>query len=243
MLVHLGLHQPVVAVLVRVGLEGGAAREHLVDGDAQGIDVRPGVHVFGAADLLGRHVGRRAQRGAGARAALSSHDLGHAEVHHLDLAPWFHKHVGGLEVPVHHPLFVGVGHRAEDLANHRHGPLQGDGANLPADDPGEGAPRHELHDHGQGVHGEVLQLDDVGVLQSQLDARLIGEALDQHLVLGQQGVHHLDRHHGVQQGVAAPPDAAHAALAQALLQAVSQDLGPCEVGGHLSLSPHCSAKK
>ena len=99
-----------------LGYERRLASQHLVDDDAERIDVAAMVDLFCAQALLGRHVDWRAHQGAGAsleRIAGQRVQLGDAEVE--DLHPlargigFFRddKQVVGLEVAMNDALGVG----------------------------------------------------------------------------------------------------------------------------------------
>ena len=89
-----------------VALEGRAAAEHLVEDDAEAVDVGAGVDRL-ALDLLGRHVlgGADHEAGLGEVGALGR--LGDAEVGHLHPAVAGEQHVGRLDVAVDEPGPVG----------------------------------------------------------------------------------------------------------------------------------------
>ena len=105
----------------RVALERHAAGEHLVEHDAERVDV--GLRAdAAAARLLGREVLRRADDRA---------DLGHlriagvrdAEVGHLDAPVVAHEHVVRLDVAVHDAVLVRVAQPGEHLHGDRDGAL------------------------------------------------------------------------------------------------------------------------
>ncbi len=120
-----GRRHPAVHVLVRdlhrrratVGLLAG---EHLVQHDAGGVHVGPGVG-DAALDLLGREIGDRADDDAGRRAARHRRRdrPGQPEVRDLDAAVLGDQDVLGLDVAVHEPGLVRAGERAEDLLEDR----------------------------------------------------------------------------------------------------------------------------
>ena len=107
---------------------GGAPGQHLVEHGAQRVDVGPAIDVLRGHDLLGRHVGGRAQqrsgRGqvgrAGPLAQRRAADLGHAEVDDLDVRQparlRLQEHVVGLQVAVDDAARVHGAERAADLA-------------------------------------------------------------------------------------------------------------------------------
>ena len=90
--------------------EGRLPGQHLVAHRTQGVDVAPGVDLALAHRLLGRHVGRRAERHPGLRhpaAAGLVHREGDAEVGH-QRRPVLQQDVLRLDVAVHHAVAVGV---------------------------------------------------------------------------------------------------------------------------------------
>ena len=72
-------------LVVALGVERHVAHQHLVEHDAERVDVDPLVEIAPAGDLLGRHVPERADDALGLLAArgASCSDLGDAEVGHL----------------------------------------------------------------------------------------------------------------------------------------------------------------
>ena len=93
----------------RVAGERRLADRHLVEHDAERVDVAPGVDPL-ALGLLGREVGGRAHDGAGLGQALLGVDgPGDPEVGDLDLAVGGDQHVARLHVAVDHAMAVGEG--------------------------------------------------------------------------------------------------------------------------------------
>jgi len=89
--------------------------EKLVEDAADGVGVGAAIDRL-ATDLLGRHVGGRADDGVGAgQAAGVDQQLGDAEVHHLDLADAGDGDVVRLEVAVDDVVGVGGADRGEEL--------------------------------------------------------------------------------------------------------------------------------
>jgi len=93
---------------LRVGFEGDVSREHLVEHDAQRIDVRALGHRL-AQGLLRGHVVGRAEHVPGSRQPVLLERAGDAEVGDLRLAFVVDQHVLGLDVAVHETLGVGSG--------------------------------------------------------------------------------------------------------------------------------------
>ena len=94
------------------------ADEHLVEHDAERVDVAPAVDVE-ALGLLGREVGRGAhdQAGLGDLVVEIADRPRDAEVGHLHLAVGGDEHVAGLDVAVHDAVAVRVGERLGDVGS------------------------------------------------------------------------------------------------------------------------------
>ena len=92
--------------------------EHLVEDDAQRVDVRPVVHALGMLDLFRRHIVRRAHdlphAGQMEVLRLAAQDFGQAEVGDLCAALLVQQHVLRLDVAVHDAFVVRI---LEGLAN------------------------------------------------------------------------------------------------------------------------------
>ena len=97
-----------------VPFEGHAARGHLVEDDAQRIDVGPRVHVL-ALDLLRRHVFGRADHHARSRDPLSLERTGDPEIHDADRPLPVDHDVARLEVAVHDAGPMRLGQTLADL--------------------------------------------------------------------------------------------------------------------------------
>ena len=92
----------------RVGIEWRAPGQHLVEHDAQRVDVAAGI-AFPFQPLLRRHVVQRAHQRAGDGVARAADDLGDAKVADDGLpAPGQHD-VGWLDVAVDDAFAVGIG--------------------------------------------------------------------------------------------------------------------------------------
>ena len=204
----------------RVALERHAAREHLVEHDAERVDV--GLRADAApARLLGREVLGRADDRA---------DLGHlrvagvrdAEIGDLDAPVVADEHVVRLDVAVHHAVLVRVAqagehlHRDRDRALRRQRPLG-------LDDLLERAALQVLHrDVGPAVGlAAVVDGDDVGVVEARRGLRLAPEALDELAVLGIALRHDLERDLAAEARVLRQVDGRHAADTQAPEHAVA----------------------
>ena len=196
----------------RVAGEGRLADRHLVEHDAERVDVAPGVDPL-ALGLLGREVGGRAHDGAGLGQALLGVDgPGDPEVGDLDLAVGGDQHVARLHVAVDHAVAVGEGQGgghpgadAGDLTRRQRLGILEDGREGPAVD--------VLHD--DEVRAVVLAPvedgDDVGVGQVGGGLGLPAEPLDEGLVDGELGEEHLEGDRPIELAVDGPVDLSHAA--------------------------------
>mmetsp|Transcript_1469 Transcript_1469/g.4473 ORF Transcript_1469/g.4473 Transcript_1469/m.4473 type:complete len:265 (-) Transcript_1469:1252-2046(-) len=166
-------HDRVVDVHVRVGAEGRAAAEHLVDQDAETPPVArecvPAVRYN-----LGREVlGCAAQR---VRAVLNH--LGKAHVDELEVALRVEEQILGLKVAVRHAARVEVAEGGDD---HR----RVDGGGLRRELAHAAKPREELatgddleeHHHLRPVMEDGGELEDEGVVAKGEDALLVHDVL------------------------------------------------------------------
>ena len=96
-----------------LAIERHAAREHLVEDDAQGVQVRASVDRL-ALRLLGRQVRGRAEDGRGLGQRLAARGAGDAEVHDLHVARGRDHDVAGLDVAVDDPALVREGEARGD---------------------------------------------------------------------------------------------------------------------------------
>ncbi len=93
----------------RLAAIGAHAGDHLVEADAEGVDVGAPVEVA-AKELFGRDVVEAADDGADAGDALEAGDASEAEVEDFDAIPAIDEKVFGLDVAMDKlTLFVGVG--------------------------------------------------------------------------------------------------------------------------------------
>ena len=214
------------------GFERAPAGQQFIQHHAERIDVGGGAdraaqHLLGCGVLRRVGVGVRAvavaQRGR-RRAGVVVQQPRHAKVQQLGAAAAIHQDVAGLDVPVHHQLPVCVRHRFADLQHQpqtlRHAELPGVGviAQVQA--------LHPFHDEVGAplvVNAGVVQARDVRVLQPCADLPFARHALRQAGALGQ--ARQLQRHFTLEDAVGAlgQPDAAHAAAADLVLQAVGAD--------------------
>jgi hypothetical protein len=176
----------------RVGFERHPAAQHLVEDDAQAVEVGAAVDRLGL-DLLGREV----LGGAEERALLGQVGrlgrLGDAEVAHLHPPVLGQQDVGRLDVPVDQAR--GVGHRQRP----RH--LGGDVGGHPRVDRAvveplaQGLAPHQLHDDRLDavVAARVVDVDDRRVRELGDGDRLVPEPGDERLVGREVLVQDLER--------------------------------------------------
>ena len=167
--------------LLRGPSEGRAAGQHLVTDHAKRIDVGAMIKIGLRRSLFGRHVGRRAQRGAEARAGFAiggiAYRLGDAEVghHHVFAGD---QDVLGLDVAVHDAggmrVRQRIGHFRKKLGHVRKGnrirPLQSLAQAVAFD---EG---HDVVKKAVRLAG-IEHAQDVRMVQARGDANLVLEAL------------------------------------------------------------------
>ena len=97
-------------------LEGRAQRQHLVERDAQPVDVA--ARVGNPPEPLRRHVAQRPQDVAGLGQLLAAFRLGQSEIRDPDDAVAVHQQVRRLDVAVDDAVMVGVGERLGHLKGH-----------------------------------------------------------------------------------------------------------------------------
>ena len=224
------------------GLELASAEGRLaLDREPQGGAERPQVggraHRFGL-DLLGRHVGGRAHHQAGRGQPGVALDRGDAEVGQLGGAVLADHHVLGLEVAVDDPGPVGRLQRVQQPEPEPGGPFRGQRP-LAADQLLQGRRRDQLHDDEvlPAVMGDVVDGDHTGVAEPGGRPRLPRHPGPEPLPLGGVAptgqVDLLERDLPRQQRVGRPPDHAHAAVPELLLELVAVgDPPPGTVGCH-----------
>ncbi len=164
------------------GLERDGAREHLVEDDADGVEVGP--RVDGAAErLLGGEVLHRPDEPLGLRGArVAPFPVpGEAEVAELHRAVAAEEDVRGLHVAVNDAEAVEVGEGAEDLAGEPDGFLRLErraGEALP-----ESLPLDELHRQEDGLArlADVVDADEARAVGVAGDGDLAAEALQRAL--------------------------------------------------------------
>ena len=224
-------------VLVEAGEDGGRvgvtgerhpAAHHLVEDDAQRVEVGAGIDGV-ALHLLGGEVLGGAQHRALGR-VVGVGDLGDAEVgdHHPVVVG--EEDVGRLDVPVDEPGPVRGLQRLGDSGGDLHG-LGRSEATFVVEVAAQRDPPHQLHDDGLVAVAavRVVDGDDRRVGQAGGGDGLAAEALDEVLVAGQVGVEDLDGHRPVEDLVVGLPDLGHPTDGQSALEAVAtgeQRAGP-----------------
>ncbi|CAM5562379.1 hypothetical protein STENM36S_09314 [Streptomyces tendae] len=218
--------------------ERDVAAEQFVQQHPEGVEV--GVRADGAAHgLLRRHVGGRADGGAGVGEAggVGVHDGGDAEVEDGDGAVLLDHDVARLEVAVDDRHGVHGAQYGAQLGGDRDGPLPRVGLVL-GEVVGEVGAVDVLHDEEQllALAARVVHRDQAGVvdlcghpaLAHEPAAQFVG-LLSGHLVGAQQ----LHRHAPVQAPVVGRPDLSHAALADERGQLVPAGDDASRRHGHL----------
>src|SRR5262249_44406809 len=195
---------------------GAVAGEELEQQGAERVDVGAGVDVAPAFDLLGRHVGRRAQdHPTGVDGADVDEGAGDAEVGDDDAAVLREQDVIGLEVTVDHGGRVGGGEAGADAggdldrAGDREDAFTGDhcGARLSVDD---------LHgdDLLALVLADVEDAGDVLVGDAAGQLHLPPEAIEDTWGVDELATEHLERDDLLELEVLGAVNAAHAAGAE-----------------------------
>ena len=217
-------------------LSGGArerrlAHQHLVHDAREAVFVAAPVDFVRASGLLGAHVRRRPEDGAGLGEvpALSrrAHRAGDTEVRHHGRAARQHD-VLGLDVAVHHPVAVRVGQRARHLGGDAERVFLGQ-LFLARQAVAQGFPfdvRHDvIEEAGRGAG--VVQRQDVGMLQPGGGLDLAQKPLGAER-RGELGVEDLDRHRSVVLQVLRQKHRRHAPTTQLPLDRVAVSEGLTE---------------
>ncbi len=207
---------------------GASASQQGVVGRPQGVEVAPGIDRLPLA-LLGAHVGRRAEDLAGGGEGLFEPvgELGQTEIGQLDRPLVRHQDVGGLDVAVDHAGVVRGDQPSADLGHQprRQGPL--DRATILQQIRPTGRPA-TFQDEiiRRSVAADLMNPDDVRVAQAGRGARLLKEALQGVLVLGQALRQQLDRHGTAKQVVLGRIHDPHPPFAEDAGDAVVPQEGP-----------------
>ena len=203
-----------------VALERESPRQHFVEHDARGVDVRARVRAV-APRLLGRHVVHRAERLLRERVGGVG-EAGDAEVSDLDAAVAKHHDVLRLDVAVDDVVTVGHGERLGNLGANLGNLLAVEGAVL-LDAALEVGAAQVLHDDvvRVAVLAPVIDRDDVRALQRCRGLGLLLEARRKRGVVGVLRQHRLDSHGAAQDLVLSAVDRGHAAGANPVLNLVA----------------------
>src|ERR1700677_1025254 len=180
-----------------LGLTAGIKRrlpaQELVERNSEGIHVGAAID-SATEDLLGRHVERTADAGAGLGCARRALALGNAEIHHLDdAAPGDHK-IGSLEIAMDDAGAMRGSDSAQRLLEDRYGLVCRDWP-APPDQLLEALAVDEFHhcDRCAVVAEIVEEQRNVRVIERALHARFLTEALDEGRVVAGFGAHHFNR--------------------------------------------------
>jgi len=207
------------------------AGEHLVEHDAEGVDV--GARIGLAGVLLGGHVvgGAHDDIGPGEAAGGTGGGAGEAEVGELGAPILGEEDIGGLDVAVDDALAV---RELQGIAN-----LAGDGEGLlgiesgPAQDAAEVGAVHVFHDEIEvALAGlaEVVHGDDAAMLELGEGAGFALKAGEEIAVGGEFGGEELDGDGAIEGGLRAFVHGAHAAVAEEAFDPVLREQGGESLG-------------
>jgi hypothetical protein len=213
----------------RATLEGPPPGHHLVEDDTEREEIAALVHVR-REQLLGRHVAERAHGRSLAcqlhpgRGVRPGRALGETEVQHLHASARPHHHVRRLHVAVEDARPMRLAEGGRDLYDDRDRLRRGQGT--AGEDVGQPPALDHLHDDQESAPGldQVVHCADAGVIQGGGRDGFAAEALA-HVVSGDLGAEHLQRHGPVQARVAGAIDLAEPAPAQELPHLELSELG------------------
>ena len=214
-------------------LERRPPRQHHEQRDAQRIQVGSTVERL-AAQLLGGHIGGRADQAAGTRQRRQLDVFGDAEVHDLQPPTRRDHQIRGLDVAVHDAARPRRVESFEHLAAHVGGARRRV-APLALQPVGDGQPLDPLHDdegHSLQVASLVEQADDVRIGQAAHRGSFLLEALDDAWLGLQMWMQTLDGDRYVGGRVATVVDAGETARGDRLVNAVLADLAAKCLLGH-----------
>ena len=220
-----------------VAVKGQGAREHFIEHDAHGVDVRLLVGVL-AARLLGADIVDRADGLVGHGDGFKLGDAGDAEVHDLDGAVAEDHDVLRLDVTVDDAALMRMLQGAENL----HRDLDRDGIGdgfLGADKVLEGDAVYVLHDDVLQVALElkVNYAHDIAVAQHGDGARFVEETPPELFVRHKFVLHDFDRDVVAGHAVGRAVHDGHAAAADHILQHVPVFQNGAGVSIHLNSTP------
>ena len=223
---------------------GQPSGQHLERDDAERVQIDARVLHHVAANLLRRHVRRRADdRPGDGDAILSTDEARQAEVAQLDhvAAPrrMHQDHVARAEIAMHDPFGVGGDERAAELDEDAHHARPGHRRAL-ADRLGERRANEPLHDEvaqvERGVLAEVEDGDDILVMQLAGDARRAQKTLRLVDVGGELGTQHLERDELTENLVTRAEHQRGAAGAEPLLDEIAARDGERPGGGQRAIA-------
>ena len=178
---------------VGVASEGRLPGQHLVEDEAEGVDV--GATVDGVAvHLLGSEVAGGPDHGAGASQIVATGRLGDSEVGDLHPSVRLHEHVRRFDVAMHEPLTVRVLERVGHLRGDVDRLVHGQPVVVVHQTP-QGPSFDELHDDVRGavVVTGVVRRHDPGMRELRGGDRFVAKAHAQRVVDGELGQEQLDR--------------------------------------------------
>lgn len=218
--------------------KGKPPRHDLVDGEAEGVDIRAGVWL-GALDDFWRQVGNGAEQVLRlARGEGPVDGLCHTEIGDLGDAGLVDDDVLGLDIAVDDALLVGVLEGGRDLGAVADR-LDLGHPSLGLEELAQGVPVHVLHHDETAalVDAGVEHANDVGMLEAGDDAGLTLERRDcVRIGSGGEGLaEELDRDPPAESLVLGQPDFGHAAGTEQAFEAVSSIYDVCGVQRGVSL--------
>ena len=219
-MIDLRLHQIVFAV----GGKRRRAGQHFVEHDGEAVEVASLV-AFLAAQLLGRHVGERADDAAAAVQPLAAADARNAEVHDLEHAVLGDHQVRRFDVAVDHAHAVGVSQAVGGLRNDGEAFAHVERRVALGQDVVEGVAAHQLHHHVEilAVRDQRVERGDVRVIEPGEARRLGAKPVGEIGVAQQLGPQRLHRHFTLQHGVEGGMNLANAAFAEQVANLVLAD--------------------
>ena len=220
-----------------VAVKGQSAREHLIEHDADGIDVGLAVGDV-SSRLLGRDVVNRADRlvGHGARRLVGK--ARDAEVGHLDGAVLQQHDVLRLDVAVNDAALMRVLQRLEDLGGEVQHVLPLDDT-LTVDILLESDAVDIFHDDilDHIAEADIIDLDDVRMRKHRDRLGFVLEAADEFLIVEVLVLEDFDSDLAVVDGVVAAVDICHAADADQLVNFIASVQTLADILVHLTQAP------